>query len=291
MLRRLATLVLTMAVQVSIVAALATRTVMANDLKIAYSEAGAGTPLVFIHGFPLNRHLWDAQVQDLAADHRVIAIDLPGFGDSQARGGSVTMDVLAADVHAVLQQLRVERPVIIGHSMGGFVSLAYAERYPQDLRGLVLVSTNAEASSEKRAVAHRALAEQVREVGAAPVIDAFAPLMGPAGALDPALDLRARALMATASRDGLASCLVGMSQRPERLKWLSTSTIPALVLTGTADQTIPMAASQRMAAVMSNAKLVALEGGGHLLPLERPARLTAEIRQFARTCPPTGGAE
>ncbi|TVS17542.1 MAG: alpha/beta fold hydrolase [Planctomycetaceae bacterium] len=125
-----------------------------NIVKLRYTDAGQGLPLVFLHGFPLSRGVWQKQIEAFRESYRVIAPDLRGFGDSETQPGPATMAQCAADLHALLEQLNTGPMVLIGHSMGGYVALAFARQFPEKLRGLVLVSTRAgqdtaEAAAER----------------------------------------------------------------------------------------------------------------------------------------------
>ena len=111
--------------------------------RISYTDEGSGLPLLFVHGFPLCRGTWQKQLDALRASCRVIAPDLRGFGESDAKPGTATMDEFAADLHGLLLHLQTRSVVLIGHSMGGYVAFAFARRFPELLRGVVLVSTKA----------------------------------------------------------------------------------------------------------------------------------------------------
>src|SRR5207245_2776748 len=129
-----------------------------------------GTPLVAMHGFPLSRGAWQKQVDALKSSYRVIAPDLRGLGESEAPSGATSMGQMADDVHALLKQLNTGPVVLIGHSMGGYVALAFARKYTELLRGLVLVGTKAGADSAEAAAGRRGTAEKVKTEGAHVVI-------------------------------------------------------------------------------------------------------------------------
>src|SRR4051794_24342748 len=109
-----------------------------NGTTIHYTEAGSGPSLLLVHGFPLDSRMWEKQVAELSARYHVLAPDLRGFGRS-ASNDAFTMESLAEDLHALLVELNVCPVVLAGLSMGGYVALAYAKKYPMDLRGLILL--------------------------------------------------------------------------------------------------------------------------------------------------------
>ena len=118
-----------------------------NGFEMAFEDHGEGLAVVLIHGYPLQRAIWAPQVEALRPRFRVITPDLRGFGESQVTAGPYTMEMLADDVHALLQARGVRTAVVGGHSMGGYVALAFARQYPEMLRGLILVNTRPGADS------------------------------------------------------------------------------------------------------------------------------------------------
>ncbi|UOK43303.1 MULTISPECIES: alpha/beta fold hydrolase [Flavobacterium] len=121
-----------------------------KNTKIAYSESGKGTAVVLLHGFLENATMWDFYVAEFAKKYRVITIDLLGHGQTECMGYVHTMEDMADAVHAVLHELRIRKAFFVGHSMGGYVSLAFAELYPDNVKGLVLLNSTSRADSDER---------------------------------------------------------------------------------------------------------------------------------------------
>lgn len=121
-----------------------------KNTKISYSDIGKGTTIVLLHGFLENKNMWQKFVSDLSPKYRVITIDLLGHGESECMGYVHSMEDNADVVHAVLSELRIRKAIFVGHSMGGYVALAFAELYPQNTKGLVLLNSTARADSEER---------------------------------------------------------------------------------------------------------------------------------------------
>ena len=117
-----------------------------SGTTLDYEEQGTGMPLVLLHGFPLDSRIWREQLAALSDRFHVIAPDLRGFGQSKS-SDTFTMESLADDVHALLADLQALPCILGGLSMGGYVALAYAKKYPTDLRGLVLIDTKAEGDT------------------------------------------------------------------------------------------------------------------------------------------------
>ena len=124
--------------------------ILYKNTKISYSDNGKGNAVVLLHGFLENKTMWQDLVPELSKKHRVITLDLLGHGETECFGYVHSMEENADVVQAVLSKLRIRKGVFIGHSMGGYVALAYAELYPEKVRGLVLLNSTSKADSEER---------------------------------------------------------------------------------------------------------------------------------------------
>jgi len=127
-----------------------TKFILHKNTKIAYSETGKGTAIVLLHGFLENATMWDFYVAEFSKKYRVITIDLLGHGQTECMGYVHTMEDMADAVHAVLHELRIRKAIFTGHSMGGYVALAFAELYPDNVKGLVLLNSTSRADSDER---------------------------------------------------------------------------------------------------------------------------------------------
>ncbi|MCF6139961.1 alpha/beta hydrolase [Flavobacterium sp. K77] len=124
--------------------------ILFKNTTISYTDTGKGTAIVLLHGFLENKSMWDFYVPELAQKNRVISIDLLGHGSTECLGYVHTMEDNADVVHAVLSELRIRKAIFVGHSMGGYVALAFAELYTDTIKGLVLLNSSARADSEER---------------------------------------------------------------------------------------------------------------------------------------------
>lgn len=126
------------------------KTLFHKNISVSYSDYGKGTAVVLLHGYLENKEMWRAFIPELSRKYRIIAIDLLGHGKTGCLGYVHSMEDQADIVHAVLQDLRIRKAVFIGHSMGGYVALAFAELYPDVMKGLVLLNSTSRADSEER---------------------------------------------------------------------------------------------------------------------------------------------
>ena len=123
-----------------------------KNIKISYTDQGKGTAVVLLHGFLENKTMWDKYVSALSIYHRVITIDLLGHGETECLGYVHTMEDQADMIFAVLISLRIRKIVLVGHSMGGYVALAFAELYPDNVKGLLLLNSTSRADSDERKI-------------------------------------------------------------------------------------------------------------------------------------------
>ncbi len=121
-----------------------------KQTKISYTDTGKGSTIVLLHGFLENSTMWDFFIPHLAKKNRVITIDLLGHGESESRGYVHSMEDNADIVHSVLSELRIRKCAVVGHSMGGYVALAFAELYPDYVKGLVLLNSTSRADSDEK---------------------------------------------------------------------------------------------------------------------------------------------
>ncbi|MGZ0015923.1 alpha/beta fold hydrolase [Yeosuana sp. AK3] len=123
-----------------------------KGIHIFYTDHGHGTPIVLLHGFLENSTMWDAFIPELSKNNRIICIDLLGHGKTGCLGYIHTMELMAETVKAVLKHLKINKFVMIGHSMGGYVALAFAEKYSKDILGLCLMNSTASEDSDERKI-------------------------------------------------------------------------------------------------------------------------------------------
>ncbi len=253
-------------------------------MQLAYHDNGTGSVVVLLHGFPLDRSLWKAQVAGLQGRYRVIVPDLRGHGDSPSPAGSYPMEAMADDVAGLLEALKIGEPVVLGGlSMGGYVALAFAARYADRLRGLMLINTKASADSPEAAQGRETQAKEVEAAGSAdPVVDKMIPKLFAESTRKQRPEVIEVVVeqMRKTSVDGVAGALRGMALRPDRTTDLAGIKVPTLVLTGEEDQLIPIEESRRMMETLPKGELIVIPKAGHLTPLENPEATTTAILKY-----------
>ena len=253
-----------------------------NGIDLAYEVVGDGVPLLWVHGYPLDRTIWRSQTEGLANCARHIVPDLRGFGESDAPDGVYAMDLMAEDLHALLGSLSIKRAVVAGLSMGGYIALAFARRYPDSLAALILADTRPGPDSAEAAKTRLDAADRAEREGVAPVVEPMVgKLLSPATmARRPDLVDSLRRLLLSSRPKGVAGALRGMAARPDATPLLKTIQAPALVVTGADDAIIPPAEARKLAAEIPDSVLVEIPDAGHLPNLEQPQAFNEAVRRF-----------
>lgn len=236
---------------------------------ISYSDKGEGTPLVLIHAFPADKQLWVPQQEGLASTFRIISIDLAGFGKSKATDGkAVSMREYAQEVKSLLDYLHINKAIIGGESMGGYVVLEFLNQYPEATQGVILSNTQTIADSPEEKQKRETVALDVLQNGTSGLIEKFLPkTMSPDAPKEKQAFLKA--IFEKQAATGLASALRGMGQRNDNTLLLQNAHVPILIITGDKDQVISTEQSEKMHQLIPNSHLIVLHGAGHLTNVER----------------------
>jgi len=256
-----------------------------NNFSMAYEENGSGLPLVMIHGYPLNRKIWIAQLEGLSDIARVIAPDLRGHGESQATSGPYWMDLLAEDIKQFLDALRVPRPfVLCGLSMGGYVAMAYYRQYSPELAGLVFAATRAQADSAAGKKNRDEAAAKAQQEGVPAVVESMLPKLLSPKTVQNNQELvdRLRDIMQQTSLEAMLGDLMGMRERPDSSLTLREISLPALIVYGEDDQVIDRGEVESMHEALINSQLVVIPEAGHLLNMEQPQQFNQAVRDYLK---------
>jgi len=238
-------------------------------VKLAHDVTGQGPVLVLLHAFPFARSFWDDNLAALAANHRVVRVEL---------AGARSIAQWADDVVEVLDGLGVPLAAVLGLSMGGYVALAIAAKNAVRLSALILCDTRAGADAD---AGKKARDEQIAKIaagGLAELLDAMPGKLLSASA-DDALKRRTRGLEVEDAAH-VSAALVALRDRPDRTSALASIRVPTLVLVGADDGVTPRAESEIMVARIAGAELAVIEGAGHLANLQAPRAFEAAVLSF-----------
>jgi 3-oxoadipate enol-lactonase len=252
-----------------------------DSLELAYDDVGSGLPVVFLHAFPLNRTMWAPQVSALVERCRCLAVDLRGFGES-SKTPPYSMEQYADDLAHLLEQLHVDKVVLVGCSMSGAIALSFWRRHRTRVRALVLVGARAGVDSDETLSRRRHLIHVVREQGSIAVANAqIATLVGATTReKQPDTYDAVHRMAAVSPVEGIVGALEAMMLRPDSTSTLPTIDVPTLVIAGDEDTAVPLREAQLIHQQIPGSRLETIEQSGHLSNLERPAAFNHVLTEF-----------
>lgn len=251
--------------------------------RLAVRETGSGTPLLLLHAFPLNSRMWQDQLDELpGADGtgaRVVAVDQRGFGGTPLGTDAPSLDLVADDLALLLDAAGIDRAVVGGLSMGGYVALAFARRHPDRLAGLLLADTKAAADTAEAAANRERIARAVVARDSVRLLvdeQLPTPLLGRASGAR--LAPRVAAMIQEAAPAAVAWAQRAMAARPDSLDVLAGVRVPVGVVVGADDELTPVGVAREMVSACAGAELTVIPGVGHLSALEAPEAFNAAVR-------------
>lgn len=248
-----------------------------NGIQLAYDRRGKGTPLVLVHGYPLDHHLWDGIAPLLEDTFDLILPDLRGFGSSTTVDSFYAMEDFASDIAGLLDQLNIQETAIAGHSMGGYVALAFARLFPERVHGLGLVASQVLADSTERKEARYKSAAEVADKGIGSVVEAMAPKFTP----DTRLQAFAREIMERQPPAAYIGALKAMAERVDSTPLLSSFRFPVVLIHGDSDELIPIERARDVKAALPAAHLVEISGAGHMPMMEAKEKTAQALKHLA----------
>jgi 3-oxoadipate enol-lactonase len=241
---------------------------------ITYRDIGSGFPIVWIHGYPLSAAVFEPQTR--IEGYRHILPDLRGFGSTPPPQGEPAMSDYARDVLEVLDALHIDRAVVAGLSMGGYVAMQIVRDAPDRVASLLLLDTRETPDTPEAASNRLRSAVEVRSSGTGSVVDAMLPKM----VLREDLRDEVRRIMESATAPGVVAALQAMASRPDSTETLRGLRVPALVVVGDRDEITPPKDAERMVTLIRHSELAPIAKAAHLANFERPEQLNPLIAAF-----------
>jgi len=255
-----------------------------NGKKIFYTDTGNGSPVMLIHGYLETGKVWTDFEKLLSPDHRVINVDLPGHGASDIFGEVHTMEFLAESLNGLMTSIGIDKIFLVGHSLGGYISLAFLQLFPERLKGYCLFHSHPFADTkeildkrEREIMVVNAgkkyliYPENVNRMYAGINLEKFAAEIE-----------KSKSIASGIRAEGITAVLKGMMARPSRLDLMEAGKVPCLWLLGSMDNYIPFEEMQKKVKLPPNAELVILKNSGHLGFIEEKELSAAVIKGFIR---------
>ncbi|HEV8270324.1 MAG TPA: alpha/beta fold hydrolase [Chitinophagaceae bacterium] len=255
-----------------------------NNLMVSYSDHGPDDApvIIFIHGFPLNRSMWDMQAEALKENYRVVAYDLRGHGNSDPGIDDFFIELFVNDLLRFTEKLGIEKSILCGLSLGGYIALNAILKYPERFDGLILNDTQCIADTpeikENRCTAIIRIKEKGVEQYADEIIkNLFAPesLIKKENVI-----AEVKEMIINTPKQTLCNTLHALAERKETCSRLQEINIPVLIMVGKEDKITPIAAAQQMHEKILNSKLEIIQHAGHLSNLENPAAFNTHLVKF-----------
>ena len=239
-------------------------------------------PLVLLHGYPFDHTMWDEVIAHLKWKASVVAPDIPGFGSQPALEGEPSLEKMAAEIARRLEREGLNRFILAGFSMGGYVSLALAAKTPERVAGLALINSQPFADTEEVRAGRRTMIEKVKKEGVGVAVEgALGKLFAAHRGSDPKLVQFPRQGAEKAGVVGISYALEGMARRPDRTEFLETFDAPKLIIHSPEDRFIAVERIRTLAMRLSNIQYVEVPEAGHATPLEAPEAVAEALGNWA----------
>lgn len=254
------------------------------ESSISYSVEGVGDTLVLLHGFCEDRSIWNDFTQPILTNTKIISIDLPGFGNSLPGKNHTSLGLMAEAVLAVLNEEQIEKCFLLGHSMGGYVSLAFAEKYSARLKGLGLFHSSCYADDETKKENRKKVAEFVLNNGSRIfAYQLFPTLFAPEFAeKNNELIFSLEEKAATIPEKSIANSSLAMAARKDLSSILKETSLPVLLIIGEKDLAIPLERSMMMSHLPATAIICLLEQSAHMGMMEEPDKSLKAIADWMK---------
>jgi 3-oxoadipate enol-lactonase len=243
-----------------------------DDIAINYIEYGStqGLPVVFIHGFPFSHKMWEPQMRELPNDIHAIAYDVRGHGSSDVGDGQFTIELFVDDLIVLLDHLSLEKAVLCGLSMGGYIALRAIEKYPARIKGLILCDTKSESDSDETRVKRASTVKTIKTSGIQKFAEDFLKSIFCENTFisNPKVVEFIRNIICNNSSLGICGTLLALASRTDTTPALCSIDIPTCIITGEHDKLTPPSIVQVMHKTIKNSELHILSNAGHMSNLE-----------------------
>lgn len=254
-----------------------------NGITVCYDDIGTGMiPIIFIHGFPFDKSSWQPQIEFLKKTQRVIAYDIRGFGKSTAGSVKTTISLFADDLIKLMDALQINKAVVCGLSMGGYILLNAVTHYPERFAAIILSDTQCIADSDEAKKKRYKTIDQIEAGGLNDFAEAFIKNIFCQESLKNNTELiqKIKNIIISTLPETITGTLSALAQRPEMCSSLNEISIPALILCGKEDIVTPLAQAESLHSSIPNSELYCIDKAGHMSNLEQPDRFNLHLAVF-----------
>lgn len=258
-------------------------TINVNGVTLCYDDFGEGTmPIIFIHGFPLNKSSWQPQMEFLKKNHRVIAYDIRGFGNSTVGKEKQSISLFADDLVKLMDALEIKKAIVCGLSMGGYILLNALNRYPEKFEVIILSDTQCIADTPVGKEKRYKTIQQINEDGLNNFVEAFLKNIFCEESLTDKKEVveKIQNIILSTQPEIITGTLNALAQREEMCSSLDKISVPTLIICGKEDKVTPLAQSDFMLSKIKNSILHTIEKAGHLSNLEQPNEFIKQVENF-----------
>jgi pimeloyl-ACP methyl ester carboxylesterase len=256
-----------------------------NGLSVFLEGNSKNKSIIFLHGFPYDHTMWKAQIDELSENYFCVTYDIRGLGESPVGDGQFTMESFVDDLELILTELKLDKPVLCGLSMGGYIGLRALERFENKFSAVVLCDTRSEADNNEGKLKRSAAIKRINSEGIEPFAkdfitncygdhykqkyrDDFEKRIAKSSGFDPV---------------GVKGSLLAMLGRNDTTEYLDKIKIPTLIICGEHDALTPPPIMKAMADKINNAEFVIVKNSGHMSPIENPKEVNNSITRFLET--------
>lgn len=257
-----------------------------NGKSIAYNDEGKmdGPAIIFIHGFPFDKSMWDLQTEAMKEDFRVIAYDIRGHGDSVAGEENFSIDIFTNDLLFLMDALEVEKPILCGLSMGGYIALNAIGKFPQHFSALVLCDTQCIADTPEVKLKRMKAIDTINKGGVEKYAEESLKNLFSTDSFTTKKEVisAVREMIVQTSKQSLSYTLFALSERKETCSKLQDITVPVLILVGKEDKITPLAAARLLHEKIQGSVLKVIGNAGHVANMENPDEFNDHLKKFVQ---------
>ena len=254
-----------------------------NDFNLSYDDVGEGSiPIIFLHGFPFDKTMWQVQLEFLKSSYRLIACDIRGFGKSTDEESPLSMDLFADDLIQFIDNLNIEKAIICGLSMGGYIALNAMKRFPDRFDALILCDTQCIADTAEAKEKRFKAIKDIEEDGVFDFNEGFIKKVFHKDSIENKKELvrDVRNVVFSNSDHVMKQGLLAIAERSETCSILNEINVPTLILCGREDEVTPLVQSEMMHAAVEGSELRVIDNAGHVSNLEQPDEFNKYLLDF-----------